>query len=93
MAENKPQGGGRANSAFMAPVTPDDALAKVVGPEPLPRTEITKKIWDYIREHSLQDPNNKRVIRADDLLRPVFDGRSEVTMFEMTKLVNGHIRK
>lgn len=93
MAEKQPQGGGRSNSAFMAPVQPDDALAKVVGSAPLPRTEITKKIWDYIRQHNLQDPDNKRVIRADDLLRPVFDGRSEVTMFEMTKLVNGHIRK
>jgi len=93
MAEKQPQGGGRANSAFMAPVQPDEALAKVVGSQPLPRTEITKKIWDYIREHNLQDPANKRVIRADDLLRPVFDGKSEVTMFEMTKLVNGHIRK
>ena len=85
--------GGRSNSAFMAPVQPDDVLAKVVGSAPLPRTEITKKIWDYIREHNLQDPNNKRNIRADDKLKPVFDGKSEVSMFEMTKLVNGHIRK
>lgn len=93
MAEKKAKGGQQSKSAFMAPVQPDDALAGVVGRDPLPRTEITKKIWDYIREHNLQDPNNKRNIRADDKLRPIFDGKSEVSMFEMTKLVNGHIRK
>ena len=85
--------GGRSNAQFMAPVQPDDALAAVVGSQPIPRTEITKKIWDYIKQHNLQDPQNKRNIRADDKLRPIFDGKSEVTMFEMTKLVNGHIRK
>ena len=92
MPEKKAKGG-QSQSAFMAPVQPDDALAAVVGREPLPRTEITKRIWDYIRQHNLQDPNNKRNIKADDKLRPVFDGKSEVSMFEMTKLVNGHIRK
>jgi chromatin remodeling complex protein RSC6 len=92
MPEKKAKGG-RSNSQFMAPVQPDDALAKVVGSTPLPRTEITKKLWDYIKSHNLQDPNNKRTIRADDKLRPIFDGKSEVSMFEMTKLVNGHIRK
>ena len=85
--------GARSNAQFMAPVQPDDALAAVVGSQPIPRTEITKKIWDYIKQHNLQDPQNKRNIRADDKLRPIFDGKSEVTMFEMTKLVNGHIRK
>ena len=85
--------GGAANSKFMAPVQPDDVLAKVVGSAPQPRTEITKKIWDYIKQQNLQDPQNKRNIRADAKLRPIFDGKSEVTMFEMTKLVNGHIRK
>ena len=93
MAKRPSGGGGKGGSAFMAPVTPDDALAQVVGRDPLPRTEITKRLWDYIREHNLQDPNNKRMIKADDKLRPVFDGKSEVSMFEMTKLVNGHIRK
>ena len=85
--------GGRSNAQFMAPVQPDDALAAVVGSQPIPRTEITKKIWDYIKQQNLQDPQNKRNIRADAKLRPIFDGKSEVTMFEMTKLVNGHIRK
>jgi chromatin remodeling complex protein RSC6 len=82
----------KPKSALQRPVQPDEKLAAVVGSEPLPRTEITKKIWDYIKRHNLQDPNNKRVIRADDTLRPIFDGKSEVNMFEMTKLVNGHIR-
>lgn len=96
MPEKKKAGagkGGAGNSAFMAPVQPDDVLAKVVGSEPLPRTEITKRVWDYIRSHNLQDPNNKRNIKADDKLRPVFGGKSEVSMFEMTKLVNSHIKK
>jgi chromatin remodeling complex protein RSC6 len=77
---------------FMKPVQPDAALAAVVGSDPLPRTELTKKLWDYIKQHGLQDPNKKTVIRADDKLKAVFDGRAEVTMFEMTKLVNGHVR-
>ena len=92
MPEKKAKGG-RSSSAFMSPVQPDDALAQVVGSEPMPRTEITKRLWDYIKKHNLQDPNNKRTIKADDRLRPIFDGKSEVSMFEMTKLVNGHIRK
>lgn len=96
MAEKKSsakKSGGAANSAFMAPVTPDAALAAVVGSEPLPRTEITKRVWDYIRKNNLQDPNDKRTIRADAKLRPVFDGKGSVTMFELTKLVNGHLKK
>ena len=82
----------KANPQFMKPVQPDAALGAVVGNDPLPRTELTKKLWDYIKSNNLQDPKNKRVIRADDKLKPVFDGRSEVTMFEMTKLVNNHVK-
>ena len=81
------------NSGFMKPMQPDQALAAVVGNEPLPRTEVTKKVWDYIRKHNLQDPNDKRTIRADAKLKPVFDGKDSVTMFEMTKLVNGHLKE
>ena len=83
---------GRTNSAFMKPMQPDAALAAVIGSAPVPRTEVTKKIWDYVRSHNLQDPKDKRTIRADDKLKPVFDGRSSVSMFEMTKLVNGHLK-
>jgi upstream activation factor subunit UAF30 len=85
--------GGAANSAFMAPLQPDDALAAVVGKDPLPRTEVTKRIWDYIRQNNLQDPNDKRTIRADAKLKAIFDGKDSVTMFELTKLVNGHLKK
>jgi upstream activation factor subunit UAF30 len=84
---------GAANSAFMAPLTPDAALAAVVGSAPLPRTEVTKKIWEYIRENNLQDPNDKRTIKADAKLKAIFDGRDSVTMFELTKLVNSHLKK
>ena len=75
----------------MKPVTPDSALAAVVGSNPLPRTELTKKLWVYIKQNNLQDPNKKTVIVADAALRPVFNGKSSVTMFEMTKLVSGHV--
>jgi upstream activation factor subunit UAF30 len=85
--------GGAANSAFMAPLTPDAALAAVVGKDPLPRTEVTKRIWDYIRQNNLQDPNDKRTIRADAKLKAIFDGKDSVTMFELTKLVNAHLKK
>ena len=81
----------KAKSAFMKPVQPDDALAKIVGANPLPRTELTKKLWEYIRKHQLQDPKDKRNIRADEKLLAVFDGKKVVSMFEMTKLVNGHL--
>ena len=84
--------GGQANASFMKPVQPDAALGAVVGSQPQPRTEITKKIWDYIKAHNLQDPNNKRMIKADDKLKAVFGGKAEVSMFEMTKLVNGHLK-
>jgi upstream activation factor subunit UAF30 len=87
------KGGSKAGGAFMAPVTPDEALAAVIGAEPMPRTEITKRIWDYIRSNNLQDPNDKRTIKADAKLKKVFDGRDSVSMFEMTKLVNSHVKK
>ncbi|MEC7905699.1 MAG: SWIB/MDM2 domain-containing protein [Verrucomicrobiota bacterium] len=81
----------KPNAAFMKPVTPDAALAAVVGADPLPRTEVTKKLWDYIKSNDLQNPSNKREIIADDNLRAVFDGKDKVTMFEMTKLVSNHV--
>lgn len=74
------------------PVQPDEKLGAIVGSEPMPRTEITKRIWAYIKEHRLQDGQNKQRINADEKLREVFDGKDQVTMFEMTKLISGHIR-
>ena len=85
--------GQRKESAFMAPMMPDDALAAIVGSDPLPRTEITKRVWDYIRKNNLQDPNDKRIIVADAKMRRVLNGKDSVSMFEMTKLVNSHIKK
>ena len=78
---------------FMAPVKVDEALGAVVGPEPKPRTEITKKLWVYIKANKLQDATKKTNINADDKLLVVFGGKKQVTMFEMTKLVNAHILK
>ena len=85
------RGGGTANAAFMAPVTPSDKLAEVVGAKPIPRTEITKRLWAYIKKNGLQDQKNRRMIKSDDALRPVFGGKAQVNMFEMTKLVNKHL--
>ena len=82
----------KANAAFMRPVTPSAALAEVVGSKPIPRTEVTKKLWAYIKKNDLQDPKNKRMIRADAALKPVFGGKSTVNMFEMTKLVGKHLK-
>ena len=79
------------SAAFMKPVQPDEKLAAIIGNEPVPRTEVTRKLWDYIRAHNLQDPSNKTKINADDQLKQVFDGRDQVTMFEMTKLVFNHV--
>ena len=79
------------SAAFMKPMQPDAALGAVVGNNPRPRTEITKKSWAYIKRNGLQDSKSRRAINADDKLRPVFGGRSQVTMFDMTKLVNRHI--
>lgn len=79
------------NPVFMKAMKPSEALAKIVGNEPLPRTEITKKLWEYIKKHNLQDAQNKRNINADENLLAVFDGKNQVSMFEMTKLVNKHL--
>jgi chromatin remodeling complex protein RSC6 len=83
----------KPNAAFLKPVQPDDKLAAIVGSEPLPRTELTKKLWDYIRSHKLQDEKKKTQINADAALKAVFDGKDTVTMFEMTKLVSNHLKK
>jgi chromatin remodeling complex protein RSC6 len=82
----------KPNAALMKPVQPDDALAAIVGSSPLPRGELTKKLWDYIKKNGLQDAENKRNINADAALKPVFNGKSQVTMFEMTKLVSSHVK-
>jgi upstream activation factor subunit UAF30 len=74
-------------------VKPDGQLAAVVGSQPLTRADLTKKIWDYIKQNKLQDASNRRMINADDKLRPIFGGKSQVSMFEMTKLVNQHVTK
>lgn len=79
------------NPAFMKPMQISDALAKVVGNKPLPRTEVTKKLWEYIKKNKLQDAVDKREINADENLKAVFGGKSKVSMFEMTKLVNKHL--
>jgi chromatin remodeling complex protein RSC6 len=81
----------KPNAAFMKPVTPDGALSAVVGSKPLPRTELTKKLWDYIKKNGLQDKKDRKMINADAALKVVFGGRSKVSMFEMTKLVSGHV--
>ena len=88
----KSAGRGRANAAFMAPVSPDSALAAVVGDKPMPRTEITKRLWAYIKKNGLQDQKNRRMINSDAALKPVFGGKATVNMFEMTKLVSKHVK-
>jgi len=82
----------KPNAAFMKPMTPSAALAAVIGSNPLPRTEVTKKVWDYIKKHKLQDAVNRRNINADDKLKAVFNGKKTVSMFEMTKLISGHLK-
>jgi chromatin remodeling complex protein RSC6 len=81
----------KPNAAFMKPVQPDDKLSAIVGSKPLPRSELTKKLWDYIKKNKLQDAKKRTQINADDALKAVFNGKKSVTMFEMTKLVSGHI--
>lgn len=81
----------KANPALMKPLTLTPELEAVVGPGPLPRGQVVKKIWEYIKANNLQNPENKRNIFADDKLLPLFDGKKEVTMFEMTKLVSKHL--
>ena len=82
----------KPNAAFMKPMTPSSALSEVVGTKPIPRTEVTKKLWAYIKKNKLQDTKNKRNIKADDNLKAVFGGKTMVNMFEMTKLVNKHLK-
>ena len=82
----------KANAAFMRPVTPSATLAEVVGSKPIPRTEVTKKLWAYIKKNGLQDKKNRRMINADASLKAVFGGKSSVNMFEMTKLVGKHLK-
>ncbi len=81
----------KPNAAFMAPVSPSPALAAVVGAKPIPRTEVTKRLWAYIKKNGLQDAKNRRMIRSDEALRPVFGGKASVNMFEMTRLVSKHL--
>lgn len=88
----KKAGKRKPSAAFMKPMTPDAALAAVVGAKALPRTEVTKKIWAYIKRKGLQDKKNRRMINADATLKAVFNGKSAVNMFEMTKLVNKHMK-
>jgi upstream activation factor subunit UAF30 len=83
----------KPNAAFMAPVTPSASLSEVVGTKPIPRTEVTKRLWAYIKKNKLQDAKNRRMIKADAALKPVFGGKATVNMFEMTKLVNKHLKK
>ena len=88
----KPAAKRKPNAAFMKPMTPSSVLAAVIGATPMPRTEVTKKIWDYIKKNKLQDAVNRRLINADEKLRAVFGGKGKVSMFEMTKLVSNHLK-
>ena len=95
MAKKKAKKAGKKrkpNPAFMRPMMPSAMLGAVIGSGAMPRTEVTKKIWGYIKRNGLQDKKNKRMINADDKLKPVFGGKSQVSMFEMTKLVNKHLK-
>ena len=82
----------KPNAAFMKPMNPSSTLAAVVGSSPMPRTEVTSKLWGYIKRNNLQDKTNRRMINADDKLREVFGGKRQVSMFEMTKLVSKHLK-
>ena len=82
----------KPNAAFMKPMTPSAVLAEVVGSKPLPRTEVTKKLWAYIKKNGLQDSKNRRNINSDSKLGPIFGGKKQVSMFEMTKLVSKHLK-
>lgn len=83
----------KVNPAFMAALQPDPVLSDVIGNKPLPRTEIVKKIWEYIKKNNLQDQKNKRMINADAKLKPLFGGKNQVSMFELAKVVNDHVSK
>ena len=82
----------KPNAAFMKPMSTSATLAAVIGSGSMPRTEVTKKLWAYIKRNGLQDKNNKRMINADDKLRAVFGGKSQVSMFDMTRLVSNHLK-
>ena len=82
----------KANAKFMAPLTPSAELAAVVGSNPLPRTEVVKKLWDYIKKNGLQDKANKRMINADGTLKPIFGGKAQISMFELAGLVGKHLK-
>lgn len=92
VAPKKKAAARKPNAAFMKPVTPSEMLAAVVGPKPVPRTEITKKLWAYIKKNDLQDKTNRRQINADAALKAVFGGKASVDMFSMTKLVGKHLK-
>lgn len=79
------------SAAFMKPMTPSPVLAEVIGSKGMPRTEVTKKVWEYIKKHNLQDAKARTMINADDKLKAVFGGKKQVSMFEMTKLISGHL--
>jgi len=91
-AAAKPKTPRKPNPAFMKPLTPSATLGAVIGATPMPRTEVTKKVWDYIKKNKLQDDANKRMINADDKLKAVFGGKNQVSMFEMTKLIANHLQ-
>jgi len=91
-AAKKPAAARKPNAAFMKEMTPSATLAEVVGTKPLPRTEVTKKVWEYIKKQDLQDAENRRMINADDKLKAVFGGKAQVSMFEMTKLISDHLK-
>lgn len=82
----------KPNAAFMKPLQPSDELAEIVGNKPLPRTQVTKKLWEYIKKNKLQDPKKRTMINADDKLKVIFGGKKQVSMFEMTKLVGKHLK-
>ena len=92
MAKKAKKSGRKPNAAFMRPMTPSASLAEVVGNKPIPRTEVTKKLWAYIKKNKLQDQKNKRMINADETLKVVFGGKKQVSMFEMTALVSKHLK-
>jgi chromatin remodeling complex protein RSC6 len=92
MAKKAAKSKRKPNAAFMKPVQPSATLAEVVGSKPIPRTEVTKKLWAYIKKNGLQDKKNKRMINSDDTLKQVFGGKKTVNMFEMTKLVGKHLK-
>jgi len=91
MATTKSTTARKPSAAFMKPMTPSAALAAVIGPKPVPRTEVTKQLWAYIKKNKLQDAKDKRTINADAALKAVFGGKASVSMFEMTKLVGKHL--